>query len=162
MVAISENKSSGCLADTIESLLLNGQAGLGIRLIVESELITRHFFAPGIYARSLTRKAGAFIVGHKHKTEHLNILLSGRLRVYMDGKVTELVGPSLPFVSKAGVRKATFALEDSTLITFHATHETDLEKLEEELIEKSALFEELEKAGIIAQLRAETKAPEIQ
>ncbi len=148
--------------DVVEEILLTGKFGENLRLISEDEIVVNHFFAPGIYARALTRKAGAFIIGHKHKYEHLNLLLTGRLRVYMDGKVTEIVGPSLPFVSKAGIRKATYALEDSTLITFHPTNETDLDKLEEQLIEKSALFDELEKSGIIAKLRAETKAPEIK
>ncbi len=151
MVAVTKPSE----ADQLEAILLRGQQGPGLRILKDNELITRNFFAPGLYARSLTRKAGAFIIGHKHRTEHMNLLLHGRLRIYMDGVVTEIAGPSLPFISKAGVRKATLALEDSTLITFHPTHETDLEKLEEELIEKSALFEEMERAGIIAQLRGE-------
>ena len=151
MVAISETKLDA--ADEIERTLLTQNLGPNMRLMAESDLVTRHFFAPRLYARSLFRRAGSFIVGHKHRTEHMNILLHGRLRVFMDGEVTELVGPSLPFVSKAGVRKATYALEDSTLITFHPTNETDLDKLEEELIEKSALFTELEQAGVIAKLR---------
>jgi len=147
--------------DRIEEILLKGDVGPGLRLIAESEIKLQHFFAPGMYARALTRPAGAFLIGHKHRYEHLNILLKGRLRVYMDGEVREIVGPSLPFISKAGVRKATYALEESTLITFHPTHETDLDKLEEELIEKSELFRELEQAGTIAKLRAETKTPEL-
>lgn len=157
MVAIADNA-----VDRIEAMLLKGGEMPGLKMLVEADLITQHFFAPGIYARALTRKAGAFIIGHKHRQEHLNLLLCGRLRVYMDGKVNEIAGPSLPFISKAGVRKATFALEDSTLITFHPTQETDLDKLEDELIEKSPLFEELEAAGIIAKLRAGTDVPALQ
>jgi len=150
MVALSKPD----LADRTEEMLLTKDIGPGLRLLTDADILVNHFFAPGLYARALSRKAGAFIIGHRHKKEHLNILLNGRLRVYMDGVVTEIVGPSVPFISKAGVRKATLALEDSTLITFHPTNETDLEKLEEELIEKSPLFQEMEEAGIIAQLRA--------
>ncbi len=149
MVAISQQS----LADKMEAVLLSGNAGPGRRLLREDDMITGHFFAPGLYARSLTRKAGTIIVGHRHKTEHMNILLHGRLRIFSNGNVVELIGPSLPFVTPAGTRKATLALEDSTLITFHPTHETDPDKLEEELIEKSALFTELEQQGIIARLR---------
>jgi hypothetical protein len=142
-------------ADKMEAILFAFQGGSGLRKLSEGEIITREFFAPGLYVRSLTRKAGTLIVGHKHKLEHMCILLHGRLRVFCDGKVTEIVGPSLPFVSKAGTRKVTFALEDSTLISFHPTNETDPEKLEEELIEKSPLFTQLEQQGIIKQLQYE-------
>lgn len=155
MIAEITESNLGSLdaASRVEAMLLSGQTGPGLRLLTNDDVITRNFFAPGLYARSLTRRAGTFIIGHRHRTKHLNILLHGRLRVYMDGVVTEIVGPSLPFVSEAGVRKATLALEDSTLITFHPTDETDLDKLEDELIEKSELFTELEHAGIIAKLR---------
>ncbi len=150
MVALAKKE----FADRAEEMLLTQDIGPGLRLLNDSDIIVNHFFAPGIYARSLSRRAGAFIIGHRHKKEHLNILLSGRLRIFMDGTVTEIVGPSVPFLSKAGVRKATLAIEDSVLITFHPTDETDLDKLEEELIEKSPLFHELEEAGVIARLRA--------
>lgn len=152
MVALAQKG----FADRAEEILLMQDIGPGLRLLSSDEILVNHFFAPGLYARSLARRAGAFIVGHRHKKEHMNILLSGRLRIYMDGAVTEVAGPSMPFISKAGVRKATLALEDSVLITFHPTEETDLDKLEEELIEKSPLFQELEGTGIIAKLRGET------
>ncbi len=155
MVALAKQDA----VDRAEEILLSNNLGPNLRQLTEQDLIVNHFFAPGLYARALSRKAGAFIIGHRHKKEHMNILLSGRLRVYMDGNVTEIAGPSLPFISKAGVRKATLALEDSTLITFHPTDETDLDKLEEELIEKSPLYQEMEAAGIVAQLR--TGAPSL-
>ncbi len=150
MVAVSKKD----FADKAEEVLLTQNIGSGLRQLTEEDVLVNHFFAPGLYARSLARRAGSFIIGHRHKKEHLNILLTGRLRIYMDGAVSEISGPSVPFISKAGVRKATLALEDSVLITFHPTNETDLDKLEEELIEKSPLFQEMEQAGIIAKLRA--------
>lgn len=101
-----------------------------------------HYFAPGLYARSLFRKAGTFIVGHAHKHAHLSIVLHGRLRVLSDGKVKEIVGPSKPFLSPAGIRKATYAMEDTTLITFHPTEETNPEKMEEALVDFSPAFQE--------------------
>ena len=103
---------------------------------VEDQCKLSHYFGPGVYLRSQWRPAGTFIIGHAHKTEHFNILLTGRLNVFMDGHVTQMVAPRI-FLSKAGDRKMTFAVEDSTLITIHPTGETDLEKLEEELITKS-------------------------
>lgn len=98
-----------------------------------------HFYAPHVYVRQIRMKAGAFIIGQCHKTEHLNQLIQGRCRVIVDGVVHELVAP-YTFVSKAGVRKCLYILEDCIWATTHVTDETDLGVLEELLIEKSATF----------------------
>lgn len=149
-------------ADQLEHSLLTKPLPEGLRFITEADVVTQHFFAPHLYARALTRPAGALIIGHRHRTEHLNILLKGKLRVHMDGEVREITGPSLPFISKAGCRKATYAVEESTLITFHPTSETDLDKLEDELVEKSPIFQEMEAEGIIARLRGTPSTLEIK
>ena len=95
-----------------------------------------HHFGPGVYIRELWRPAGTVIIGHEHRTEHLNILVTGRLRVLMGDKVHDIVAPSV-FLSKAGCRKITRAMEDSILMTVHPTNERDLDKLEDELVAKS-------------------------
>ena len=95
-----------------------------------------HKFAPGVYMREILMPAGSFIIGHEHKTEHFNVVLSGRARVMMDGVVEEIVGPCT-FVSKPGVRKVLYILEDMRWATVHPTRETDLDKLDRKLIRKS-------------------------
>jgi hypothetical protein len=72
------------------------------------------------------------------------ILLHGRLLVVADKERFEIAGPSKPFLTSAGVRKFTVALEDSTLITFHPTDETDVEKIEEAIFIHSPAFKEFE------------------
>lgn len=98
-----------------------------------------HHFAPGVYLRTVTMPGGMFIVGHKHRTKHLNIVHSGRVRVLMGDEVHEIVGPCT-FVSDAGIRKVLFVLEDTRWSTIHVTPETDMEKLRSELIEESDAF----------------------
>src|SRR5690242_10473496 len=44
-----------------------------------------HHFAPGVYMREIFMPAGAFVIGHEHRTEHLNVILTGRASVMMDG-----------------------------------------------------------------------------
>lgn len=102
--------------------------------------VTNHF-APGIYWREITIPAGAIALGHKHKTEHLNVLLSGRVRVLCDGHVEELVAPQV-FSSPPGTRKIVFALEPVRWANVHAnpTNEHDMETLELIFVEKSAAF----------------------
>jgi hypothetical protein len=98
-----------------------------------------HHFAPGVYLRELRRPADTYIIGHAHKTEHLNILLEGDLDVYMDGKLSRMVAPRI-FLSEANVRKLTHTEKGATLLTIHATDEVDIDKLEDELITKSESF----------------------
>lgn len=98
-----------------------------------------HHFAPGVYVREIFMPAGAFIIGHEHKTEHFNVVLSGKASVLCDGKVIDITAPYI-FVSKPGVRKMLFIKEDVRWATIHPSEETDLEKLEPLLIHKSAAF----------------------
>ena len=103
------------------------------------ECPTTNHFAPGVYVREIFMPAGAFVVGHKHKTEHLNVMLTGRARVLMNGAVHELAAP-FTFRSGAGVRKVLFILEDCTWQTIHPTMETDLEAITESIIDRAASY----------------------
>ncbi len=98
-----------------------------------------HRFAPGIYIREILMPAGAFIIGHEHKTKHFNIVLSGRALVMINGRPMTVDAPHT-FVSEPGVRKVLYILEDMRWQTVHPTDETDLEKLSELLIVKSQSF----------------------
>ncbi len=100
-----------------------------------------HAFAPNVYLRQVTMPKGAVIIGHQHKTEHFNIVLSGRASVYMEGEMHEIVAPSI-FKSSAGVRKVLFIHETMVWATVHPTSETNLDKLDEELIIKSESFQQ--------------------
>lgn len=104
---------------------------------VECPLV--HRFAPGVYARQITMPAGSLIIGHCHNTKHFNVVLKGRARVMMEDQIEDIVAPCV-FVSEAGVRKVLRIDEEMVWMTIHPTHETDLKKLEEEIITKSPAF----------------------
>lgn len=107
----------------------------------QCECPLRHRFSPGIYAREITMPAGAFVIGHKHKTRHLNIVLTGRARVMMNGKIEEIAAPCT-FESGEGVQKILLIYEDMKWITIHANpeNEQDVVKLEESLVDLSPEF----------------------
>jgi len=96
-------------------------------------------FAPGVYYRQVAMPKGSLVIGHCHKTEHLNVIISGRASVVIDGERKEIIAPST-FKSSAFVRKVLYIHEDMIWATIHPTDETDLIKLEEQLIEKSTTF----------------------
>lgn len=119
---------------------------------VDTPVTHRH--APGVYLREVCMPAGSVIIGHKHKTEHFNIVLTGSARVLIDGELSHIKAPCV-FSSGVGVRKALLIETEMRWLTVHPTDETDLAKLETALIEKSEAFEEF--ARIQEQLQKEIK-----
>jgi hypothetical protein len=109
-------------------------------------------FGPGVYMRETHFPKGTVAIGHAHKFEHTNIILKGRLAViHPDGSTTEYSAPCV-FPGNPG-RKAAYFFEETVWMNIHPTEETDLEKLEEILIEKSEAFLEANALKAIAQLQ---------
>lgn len=92
---------------------------------------TDHFFAPGIYLRTLFIPAGFAVVGASHKYEALNILLKGTIAVVNDHG--ERVVAKAPFIFKAKTgKKAGFAVTDVWYASVHPNPDdiTDIKQLE--------------------------------
>lgn len=99
----------------------------------------KHHFGPGVYMREITMPAGAWAMGHAHRHDCVNIVISGKASMMgEDGRVVVLEGPKT-FLSKAFQRKLGFIHEDLTHITVHPNPDDvrDLDKLEEMLLVKS-------------------------
>lgn len=95
-----------------------------------------HHFGPGVYVREVFIPAGTLAMGHKHKGPCLNMLLKGAMRILDDSGQPRTIESPLMFTTGPG-RKTAYALSDCVFQNIHATEETDLNKLEEMLIEKS-------------------------
>ncbi len=131
-----------------DSLAIPGSARINRRIesmeaellkVTQVEMPLTHRFASGVYLREIFMPAGTFVIGHQHNTEHFNIVISGRASVMIEGKVHQIVAPSI-FKSGSDVRKVLFIHEDMRWLTVHPTDETDLDRLEEILITKSPSF----------------------
>lgn len=94
-----------------------------------------HRFADGIYAREITIPKGTLLTGKIHRTRHLNIVSAGQIAVWSEGEPLRVITAPYSFVAEPGTRRLGYAYEDTVWTTIHATTETDLEKLEAELIE---------------------------
>jgi hypothetical protein len=105
-----------------------------------------HRFSPGVYTREITMPAGSVCVGHKHKTRHQNIALTGRAIVTIDGVTTEVVAPFV-FESAPGGQKMFKVLEDLCWLTIHANPDdiTDILAIEELIFD---LPQEIKESGI--------------
>lgn len=110
----------------------------------EEGMTLKHHFTKGLYARELFIPAGTMLVGKIHKHENLNILSQGKISVATEDGVVTLEAPAT-IVSKAGTKRAGYAHTDCVWTSIHATEETDLEKIEAEVIAES--YDKLEGAG---------------
>jgi hypothetical protein len=102
----------------------------------------QHFFGPGIYIRQVTLPAGIIAIGHAQKFEQLNIMLTGEVALIDNGEVKLLKAPKV-FMGPPG-KKIGYIKETTVWLNVYATDETDIEKLEDLLFEKSDSFKQAE------------------
>lgn len=97
------------------------------------ELPVSHHFIRGVYVRVLPVPAGAVIVGKLHLQEHIVLVTKGHLRITTDGEPRDYFAGDV-WVSPPGSKRAILALEDSCITTVHRTDETDVAKIEQQLV----------------------------
>ena len=95
----------------------------------------KHSFADGCYVREIFIPKGTVVVGKIHKHSHPNFLMKGKVIVITESGRKEICAPC-SMISDAGTKRAVLAVEDTVWITVHVTKETELEKIEEEIIAK--------------------------
>lgn len=93
----------------------------------------QHHFAPGVYMRQMDAAAGTLVVSKMHRTEHMNILVKGSLTVATEDGIQLMTAPCV-LKSMPGTKRIGYFHEDSSWITVHPTEETDLEKIEQQVI----------------------------
>lgn len=95
-----------------------------------------HHFGPGLYMREAFLPANTYVMGHYHKNEQMNIMLKGKMAVIVNGEAKVIEGPYI-FTGQPG-RKFAYIIEDTVFVNAYATDETDVEKLEDMFVDKSA------------------------
>lgn len=96
--------------------------------------MTQHHFASGVYGRQMDIPAGVVVVGMIHKTEHLAVLLKGRVRITTEVGAKVLDAPQV-LIAPPGTKRVAYAITDTTWLSLHAVgEERDLGKIEDRLI----------------------------
>lgn len=125
------------------------------------EIPTTHRFiaGPGMYVREAFAKAGTLLTSKIHTTNHPFVMLKGDQSIMdEDGSWIRIKAPFMG-VTKAGSRRVVYAHTDTVMVSFHATEETDLNKVEEEIFacHDEHLGLELDK---LQEIRALQRGPE--
>lgn len=109
------------------------------RGLEQSHYDLKHTFAPGAYAREITIPAGEVVVGKIHRHAHLNIVSRGLVTVRTEFGLMTIDARDKPvtFTSEPGTKRALYVHVECTWTTIHLTNETDLAKIESEIIAPS-------------------------
>ena len=95
----------------------------------------KHSFADGCYIREIFNPAGELLVTKIHKKEHPFFLMKGEMSILTEDGVKHLKAPHQG-ITKPGTKRIIYAHTDCVFITVHATEETDVSKIEEQVIAK--------------------------
>lgn len=104
-----------------------------MREMPQVELPLVHRFLKGVYAREMFIPKGTLAVGKIHASENLIIVSQGDIAILTENGAQRIRAPYAA-ISPALTKRVVYAHEDTVVTTIHATEETDLEKLEAELI----------------------------
>ena len=81
------------------------------------------------------RPAATIAIGKIHKHRSLNVLASGEISLLTEEGSKRIKAPYI-VVSKPGIKRVVYAHSDATWLSVHGTEETDLQKIEDEVIAK--------------------------
>ena len=98
-----------------------------------------HYFAPGMYGRELAIPADTIMVGKIHRHQHITMLIKGEATINTDKGMERIAAPYV-WISQVNAKRALVTHTDCVFFTCHATSETDLDKLEAELIEPETIL----------------------
>lgn len=100
-----------------------------------------HKFADGMYIRQLTVPPRTLTVTKIHKQTHPFFLLKGTISILTEDGVKTYTAP-YSGITKAGTKRIIWHHDEVVFTTVHSTKETDLDKIENEVIAKG--FEEVD------------------
>lgn len=105
----------------------------------------KHSYGDGCYIREIFMPKGTLIISKIHKKTHPYFVMKGKASVVTENGV-EIIEAPYQGITKAGTKRALYIHEDMIWTTVHVTEETDLVKIEEEIISKD--FEEYDQTLI--------------
>ena len=99
--------------------------------LTKEDLEPIHYFADGMYLRSLFLPEGMVVVGEMHRHSHFTILAEGKSKIVSQDGDMDVEAPFV-FISTPNAKRSVYATTDCTWITVHLNHDncTDIEEVE--------------------------------
>lgn len=108
-----------------------------------------HSFSDGIYAREVHLPKDHIVIGKLHKHESMVYMLKGHAIVADENGCKEIKAPC-HFVSKPGVKRVGYIIEDIVWIDIHNTKSSNIKDAEKEIFANS--YEELDYFNMVKEL----------
>lgn len=106
-----------------------------LRQMPPADLPLVHRFTPGLYVREIFMPKGALVISKVHKTEHPFVISKGHAAVWTPGEGVQQLKAPYCGITKPGTCRVLFIHEDCVWTTFHPTGETNVEVLENTLVD---------------------------
>ena len=108
------------------------QAHMHLLPRVETPVTNR--FTPGLYLREIRVPAGTLVITKIHLTEHPFIVSQGTISVCDENEGVRRISAPYTGITKPGTRRLCYCHTDVVWTTCHATNETDVDKIEAQII----------------------------
>ena len=100
----------------------------------------KHTYGDGLYIREIFMPKGEIVISKIHKVAHPFFLIKGKMSVLSEDGERYLEAPYY-CITPAGTKRMLFTHTNSIVVTVHRTFETDLDKIEKEIIAQN--FDEI-------------------
>ena len=100
-----------------------------------------HVFVDGAYIRTITIPADIIMTSKIHKITHPYFIMKGEVDVLTEHGMQRISAP-YQGITKAGTKRVLRTYSEVTWVTVHVTDETDLNKIEKQIIAES--YDDLE------------------
>ena len=125
---LSQKEAASLLLDKIEAQV--------IAKLDRVSLPLTHRFTPGLYVREIFMPKGTLVTSKIHKTRHPYVISMGVVSVWTEADGVKNLAAPHTGITEPGTRRLIYVHEDCIWTTFHPTNETDIDKIEEQIIEK--------------------------
>tara|TARA_R110002153_G_C13263379_1_gene492620 strand:- start:667 stop:1272 length:606 start_codon:yes stop_codon:yes gene_type:complete len=116
----------------LEQDIINIEGGMTGELLHKTNPV-KHTFAGGCYVREIHNPANELIVTKIHKKEHPFFLMKGEMSILTEDGIEHIKAP-YQGITKPGTKRAIYTHEECIFITVHATSNTTIEDVEDEVV----------------------------
>ena len=116
----------------LEDAVVNVDGGMTGEILHKTNPV-KHTLAGGCYVREIYNPANELIITKIHKKEHPFFLMKGEMSILTEEGIQNIKAP-YQGITKPGTKRAIYTHEECIFITVHATDNTNIEDIENEVV----------------------------
>lgn len=129
---IRKRKEFRSKINELENAVVNADGGMTGKILHKTNPV-KHTFAGGCYIREIYNPANELIITKIHKKEHPFFLMKGEMSILTETGIQHIKAP-YQGITKPGTKRAIYTHEECTFITVHATNNTTIKDVENEVV----------------------------